>query len=146
MTSTPAGNTQRRQWMEKVNDYYEAFLQAKYKMIEANGAARHGVDGMPHGNSKSDPTAATAEKYQKAKDAYEKAKKAYLSARLIRCRAMRPLNQNQEAVVGKIYLFGKSRREVAKELHRSDFWVRAQERTGLFLLELPSGWELDILP
>ena len=60
--------------------------------------------------------------------------------------AMKPLNSDQQSVLIAIYFEGKSRRDTAKELKRSDFWVRAQERTGLFLLELPSGWELDILP
>lgn len=147
MTSTPAGNTQRQKWMEKYAVYQKAFIEARDKFHEANTSLpAHPSDGMPKGNAKSDPTARLYERYDKAYARYCRAHAAMNSAYTKRMAAMQPLNSDQQIVLTAIYFEGKSRRKLAKALRRSDFWVRAQERTGLFLLELPSGWESDILP
>lgn len=147
MTSTPAGNTQRQKWMEKYAVYQKAFIEARDKFYESNAAmSAHTADGMPKGNNRSDPVARLAERYDKAYARYCRARAEMNTAYSKRHEAMKPLNSDQQSVLIAIYFEGKSRRDTAKELNRSDFWVRAQERTGLFLLELPSGWELDILP
>lgn len=145
--NVPAGNTQRQKWMEKYAAYQKAFIEARDKFHEANTSLpAHPSDGMPKGNAKSDPTARLYERYDKAYARYCRARAAMNTAYTKRMAAMQPLNSDQQIVLTSIYFEGKSRRELAKELHHSDFWVRAQERTGLFLLELPSGWETDILP
>ena len=147
MTPTPCGMTQRRQWMEKYAAYQAAFIQARDAFHEANSAmSAHPSDGMPKGNARSDPVSRRAEQYDKAYTNYCRARAVMNTAYCKRRTAMHPLNSDQHSVLTAIYFEGKSRRDTAKELHRSDFWVRAQERTGLFLLELPSGWENDILP
>lgn len=145
--NVPAGNTQRQKWMEKYVVYQKAFIEARDKFHEANTSLpAHPSDGMPKGNAKSDPTARLYERYDKAYARYCHARAALNTAYTKRIAAMKSINFDQQIVLAAIYFEGKSRREVAKELHHSDFWVRAQERTGLFLLELPSGWESDILP
>lgn len=147
MISTPAGNTQRQKWMEKYAVYQQAFIEARDQFREANAVMQsHPNDGMPKGNGKSDPVARLTERYDKAYTRYCRARADMNVAYCKRCKAIQPLNSDQQSVLTAIYFEGKSRRDTAKEFHRSDFWVRAQERTGLFLLELPSGWELDILP
>lgn len=147
MTPTPYGMAQRRQWMEKYAAYQSAFIQARDAFHEANSVmSAHPGDGMPKGNGKSDPVARQTEKYDKAYTRYCRARAEMNVAYCKRCEAMQLLNVDQRSVLNALYFEGKSRRDTAKELHRSDFWVRAQERTGLFLLELPSGWETDILP
>ena len=143
----PFGMTQRRQWMEAFSRYKEAFQSAQDKFHESNSAmSAHPSDGMPKGNSKSDPVARRAENYEKAYLKLVAARTALDKARAARVTAMQPLDSDQQIVLCALYFEGASRRELAASLHRSDFWVRAQERTGLFLLELPAGWEQDILP
>ena len=67
MTSTPAGNTQRQKWMEKYAAYQKAFIEARDKFYESNAAmSAHPADGMPKGNTRSDPVARLAERYDKA--------------------------------------------------------------------------------
>lgn len=144
--NVPCGNTQRQKWMEKYAAYQKAFIEARDKFYESNAAmSAHPADGMPKGNARSDPVARLAERYDKAYVRYCRARAEMNTAYSKRHEAMKPLNSDQQSVLIAIYFEGKSRRDTAKELNRSDFWVRAQERTGLFLLELPSGWELDIL-
>ena len=145
--NVPCGNTQRQKWMEKYATYQKAFIEARDKFYESNAAmSAHPADGMPKGNARSDPVARLAERYDKAYVRYCRARAEMNTAYCKRHEAMKPLNSDQQSVLIAIYFEGKSRRDTAKDLKRSDFWVRAQERTGLFLLELPSGWELDILP
>lgn len=141
-----SGITQRTQWMQKYADYYKQYLAAKEFYLESTAPRAKSPDGMPHGNAKSDVVANTAERSEKAYRRYRYAKDRMESARVSRVLAMNPLTDTQKQVLKQIYLNGQSRRAIAQELHRSDFWVRAQERTGLFLLNLPKGWESDILP
>lgn len=143
----PFGMTQRRQWMEAFSRYKDAFQSAQDTFHEANSAmSAHPSDGMPKGSAKSDPVARRAENYEKAYIKLVAARTALDKARADRVTAMQPLDSDQQIVLCALYFEGASRRELAASLHRSDFWVRAQERTGLFLLELPAGWEQDILP
>lgn len=147
MTPTPCGITQRRLWMEKYAAYQSDFIQARDAFHEANSdMTARPADGMPKGNARSDPVARRAEQYDKAYARYCRARAVMNTAYYKRRTSMQPLNSDQQTVLTSIYFEGKSRRDTAKELNRSDFWVRAQERTGLFLLDLPSGWEEDILP
>lgn len=142
----PSGISQRTQWMQKYSGYCQQYLAAKEAYSEAAAPRSKSLDGMPHGNAKSDVVASTAERREKAYLRYRYAKDAMEVARAKRVTAMKPLNDAQKLVLTKIYFDGQSRRAVAQELNRSDFWVRAQERTGLFQLELPPAWETDILP
>ena len=141
-----SGISQRTRWMEKLSEYEQKYLSARDAYREASAPRSPAQDGMPHGNAKSDAVARAAERREKTFMQYRRAKDAYEIAKAKRILSMKPLSDAQTLVLAKIYLAGKSRRAVAHELNRSDFWVRAQERTGLFLLELPSGWENDILP
>ena len=143
---TQTGITQRTKWMQKFSDYQQKFIAARDAFNEAAAPPAHTMDGMPHGNAKSDPVASQAERYNKAYRNYLYAKDAMAVAKNKRKRAMQNLNSDQQIVLSALYFDHKSRRALAQELTRSDFWVRAQERTGLFSLNLPSGWESDILP
>lgn len=146
-TNTPSGISQRTQWMQKYAAYQQNFIAARDAFNEANTLLHSpALDGMPHGTGKSDPVANQVEHYNKSYRQYIYARDAMAVAKNKRLRAMQPLNSDQQVVLQALYFDHLSRRAIAKELDKSDFWVRAQERTGLFLLELPSGWETDILP
>ena len=146
-TSIPCGISQRTQWMQKYAAYQQNFIAARDAFNAANTMLHSpALDGMPHGTGKSDPVANQVERYNKSYRKYIYARDAMDVAKNKRLRAMQPLNSDQQVVLKALYFDHLSRRALAKELSKSDFWVRAQERTGLFLLELPSGWELDILP
>lgn len=146
-TNTPCGNTQRQKWMEKYAVYQKAFIEARDKFHEANTSLpAHPSDGMPKGNAKSDPTARLYERYDKVRSRYCHALAAMNTAYTKRIAAMQPLDKDQKKVLELRFFKQMSRRQTAKELGKSQTWVRCRERTGLFLLELPSGWETDILP
>ena len=142
----PSGITQRAQWMQKFSVYKQNYLDALESYLESRSPRSPSNDGMPHGNSVSDVVSRTSERAEKANRKLRYAKDALDTAKRKRIMAMEPLGADQKLVLTAIYLHGKSRRAVAKEQNKSDFWVRAQERTGLFQLALPSGWENDILP
>lgn len=146
-TNTPCGISQRTQWMQKYTAYQQNFIAARDAFNEANTLLHSpALDGMPHGTGKSDPVANQVEHYNKSYRQYIYARDAMAVAKNKRLRAMQPLNEEQKKVLKLRFFEQMSRRETAKRLGRSETWVRCRERTGLFLLELPSGWETDILP
>lgn len=143
----PCGIALRTKWMQCFLPLRNAAQDAFNEWQEiANPQKAHNTDGMPHANGKSDPTAACCERSEKAWQRYLEADKAAAAALRHRKDAMRNLDKDQQEVLELVFLRGFSRRETAKRLGRSDFWVRAKERTGLFLLELPNNWYEEIIP
>lgn len=146
-TSIPCGISQRTQWMQKYAAYQQNFIAARDAFNEADTLPHSpALDGMPHGTGKSDPVANQVERYNKSYRKYIYARDAMDVAKNKRLRAMQPLDKEQKKVLELRFFEQMSRRETARQLGRSETWVRCRERTGLFLLELPSGWEIDILP
>ena len=145
--SIPCGISQRTQWMEKFSVYQQKFIEAEVAYNESDSLLRSpAMDGMPHGTGKSDPVANIAERRDKAHRKYFYARDTMATAKKKRELAMRPLDEEQKKVLEMRFFDMMSRRETAKKLGKSQTWVRCRERTGLFLLELPTGWENDILP
>lgn len=143
----PCGIALRTKWMQCYLPLRDAAQDAYNEWQEiANPQKAHNDDGMPHANGKSDPTAACCERSEKARQRYLEADKAAAKAFHRRFDAMRNLDKDQQEVLELVFLRGFSRRETAKRLGRSDFWVRAKERTGLFMLELPNDWYEEIIP
>lgn len=145
--NVPCGIALRTKWMQCYLPIRNAAQDAFDEWQEiANPQKAHNDDGMPHASGKSDPTAACCERSEKAWQRYLEADKAAAKALRHRKDAMRNLDKDQQEVLELVFLRGFSRRETAKRLGRSDFWVRAKERTGLFLLELPNDWYEEIIP
>ena len=145
--TVPCGIALRTKWMQCFLPLRDAAQDAYNEWHEiANPQKAHNADGMPHANGKSDPTAACCERSEKAWQRFLEADKAAAAALRHRKDAMRNLDKDQQEVLELVFLRGFSRRETAKLLGRSDFWVRAKERTGLFMLELPNDWYEEIIP
>lgn len=143
----PCGIALRTKWMQCFLPLRDAAQDAFDEWQEiANPQKAHNADGMPHANGKSDPTAACCERSEKAWQCYLEADKAAAKALRHRKDAMRNLDKDQQKVLELVFLCGLSRRETARQLGRSESWVRGKERTGLFLLELPNDWYEEIIP
>ena len=143
----PCGISHRTQWMQAYIPCRDAAVTA-YLAYQDSKSLLHPpkADGMPHGTSKSDPVANCVERSNKARYKWLRAKDRWDISRKKRLQAMQSLSPEQKKVLALVYFCGKSRRQTAEILHKSDFWVRAQERTGLFMLELPTDWYLEIIP
>lgn len=145
--NVPCGIALRTKWMQCYLPLRDAAKDAYNEWHEiANPQKAHNADGMPHANGKSDPTAACCERSEKAWQRFLEADKAAAKALRHRKDAMRNLDKDQQKVLELVFLCGLSRRETARQLGRSESWVRGKERTGLFLLELPNDWYEEIIP
>ena len=143
----PCGIALRKKWMQCYLPIRNAAQDAFNEWHEiANPQKAHNADGMPHASGKSDPTAACCERSEKAWQRFLVAAKAAAKALRHRKDAMRNLDKDQQKVLELVFLRGFSRRETARQLGRSESWVRGKERTGLFLLELPNDWYEVIIP